>query len=77
MPRRPAMRINKIFRTEEIDMRTLTTEKNNEARMLCAITLTCYVTVLAGLLAMGYSMFSLAAHTLDENIFVVYSRQGF
>lgn len=58
-------------------MRTLTTEKNNEARMLCAITLTCYVTTLAGLLAMGYSIFSLAARALHENIFVVYSRQIF
>lgn len=58
-------------------MRSLTTEKNAETRMLCAITLTCYVTSLAGLLALGYSMFSLAARTLDENIFAVYTRQIF
>ncbi|HZH90384.1 MAG TPA: hypothetical protein VEX70_07135 [Pyrinomonadaceae bacterium] len=58
-------------------MRTSTTEKNTEARMLCAITLTCYVTTLAGLLTMGYSMFSLAACSLDENILGVYSRQIF
>ena len=52
-------------------------EKNAEARLLCAITLTCYVTTLAGLLALGYSVFSLAVRTLDENIFAVYSRQIF
>ncbi len=58
-------------------MRTSNTEKTTEARMLCAITLTCYVTSLAGLLVMGYTMFSLAACALDENIFAVYSRQMF
>jgi hypothetical protein len=58
-------------------MRTYNTEKNDEARMLCAITLTCYVTTLAGLLALGYSVFSLAARALNENIFAVYSRQIF
>ena len=56
-------------------MRTSNTEKNAEARMLCAITLTCYVTTLAGLLVLGYSVFSLAASTLDESIFAAYSRQ--
>ena len=58
-------------------MRSSTTGKNTERRMLCAITLTCYVTMLAGLLAVGYSVFSLAACRLDENIFAVYSRQIF
>lgn len=58
-------------------MRTSTTDKNAEARMLCAITLTCYVTTLAGLLALGYSIFSLAACAANENIFAVYSRQIF
>ncbi|HYG12183.1 MAG TPA: hypothetical protein VD835_19710 [Pyrinomonadaceae bacterium] len=58
-------------------MRSSTTDKNTERRMLCAITLTCYVTMLAGLLAVGYSVFSLAACRLDENIFAVYSRQIF
>jgi hypothetical protein len=45
--------------------------------MLCAITLTCYVTALAGLLAASYSVFSLAACSLNESIFAVYSRQMF
>lgn len=58
-------------------MRSSTTDQNTERRMLCAITLTCYVTMLAGLLAVGYSVFSLAACRLDENIFAVYSRQIF
>ncbi len=58
-------------------MRSSDMEKNAEARLLCAITLTCYVTTLAGLLALGYSVFSLAACALDENIFAVYSRQMF
>lgn len=58
-------------------MRSSTEEKNAETRMLCAITLTCYVTSLAGLLALGYSVFSLAARALNENIFAIYSRQIF
>jgi hypothetical protein len=58
-------------------MRTSTTEKNAETRLLCAITLTCYLTTLAGLLAMGYSVFSLAACTLEDTIFAAYSRQLF
>jgi hypothetical protein len=58
-------------------MRSSTTEKNAERRMLCAITLTCYMTTLAGLLALGYTVFSLAARTLDESIFTLYSRQIF
>ena len=58
-------------------MRTSTTEKNTEARMLCAITLTCYVTTLAGLLALGYSMFSLAARAINENIFSIYAPRIF
>ncbi|HEY9405243.1 MAG TPA: hypothetical protein VIQ24_21505 [Pyrinomonadaceae bacterium] len=58
-------------------MRTANTEKYAEARMLCAITLTCYVTTLAGLLVLGYSVFSLATRALNENIFAVYSRQIF
>lgn len=58
-------------------MRTSNTEKTAETRMLCAITLACYLTTLAGLFAMGYSMFSLAAGALDGNIFDVYSRQMF
>jgi hypothetical protein len=45
--------------------------------MLCAITLTCYVTALAGLLAAGYSVFSLAACGLEQGIFAAYSRQIF
>lgn len=58
-------------------MRSSITEKNNEARMLCAITLTCYVTSLAGLCVLAYSVFSLATRALDGNIFAVYSRQIF
>jgi hypothetical protein len=58
-------------------MRSLNTEENAERRMLCAITLTCYVTTLAGLLALSYTVFSLAARTLDESIFTLYSRQIF
>jgi hypothetical protein len=58
-------------------MRSSTTEKNAETRMLCAITLTCYVTTLAGLLAMSYSVFSLATCSFGENIFAAYSRQIF
>jgi hypothetical protein len=45
--------------------------------MLCAITLTCYVTALAGLLAAGYSAFSIAAGGLGQGIFDAYSRQIF
>ncbi|HEV2880118.1 MAG TPA: hypothetical protein VGX24_02330 [Pyrinomonadaceae bacterium] len=58
-------------------MRTSITQKKAETRMLCAITLTCYVTTLAGLLVIGYSVFSLAACTLEDNIFAAYSRQIF
>jgi hypothetical protein len=58
-------------------MRSSTTEKPTETRLLAAITLTCYVTTLAGLLAMSYSVFSLAAHSLNDNIFTIYSRQMF
>jgi hypothetical protein len=58
-------------------MRTSTTEKNAEARLLCAITLTCYVTTLAGLLVLGYSAFSLATCALEDSIFAAYSRQIF
>lgn len=58
-------------------MQSSTTEKKAETRMLCAITLTCYITTLAGLLAVGYSVFSLAACTLEENIFTLYARQIF
>ena len=58
-------------------MRTSNTEKNAETRMLCAITLTCYVTTLAGLLVLGYSVFSVAACKFDESIFAAYSRQMF
>ena len=58
-------------------MPTSNTEKNDETRMLCAITLACYVTTLAGLLVLGYSVFTLAACTFDESIFAVYSRQMF
>jgi len=58
-------------------MRNSTTDKNGEMRLLSAITLTCYVTTLAGLLVMGYTVFSLAARTLDEHIFAAYTRQVF
>jgi hypothetical protein len=58
-------------------MRSSATEKNGEKGLLLAITLTCYVTTLAGLLALGYSAFSLAASALDENIFAAYTRQMF
>jgi hypothetical protein len=58
-------------------MQSSTTEKNAGRRMLCAITLTCYATMLAGLFVVGYTVFSLAARTLDESIFTLYSRQMF
>ncbi|MCA1565409.1 MAG: hypothetical protein LC803_07200 [Acidobacteria bacterium] len=58
-------------------MRTSTTEKSTERRLLCAITLTCYVTTLAGLLVMGYSVFSFATCSLEDSIFAAYSRQIF
>ncbi|HEX8130492.1 MAG TPA: hypothetical protein VF527_15430 [Pyrinomonadaceae bacterium] len=58
-------------------MQSSNTEKRAETRMLAAIALTCYVTTLAGLLALGYSVFSLAACALDESIFAAYSRQIF
>jgi len=58
-------------------MRSSTTEKNSERRILCAIAVTCYTTTLAALLALSYSVFSLAACALDENIFAAYSRHIF
>jgi hypothetical protein len=58
-------------------MRILTTDKSTETRMLCAITLTCYLSSLGGLLAIGYSVFSLATRALEEGILTAYSRQIF
>ncbi len=58
-------------------MRTSNTDHKTETRMLCAITLTCYVTALAGLLATGYSVISLAACGLEQGIFAAYTRQIF
>lgn len=58
-------------------MRTSNTDHNAETRMLCAITLTCYVTALAGLFVAGYTVFSLAARGLEQGIFAAYSRQIF
>ncbi|HEY1404020.1 MAG TPA: hypothetical protein VGB05_07845 [Pyrinomonadaceae bacterium] len=58
-------------------MRSSTTEKNTEMRMLCAITLACYVTTLAGLLTIGYSVFALATGAISESIFATYTRQIF
>jgi ABC-type phosphate transport system permease subunit len=58
-------------------MRNSNTDKNAGAGILAAITLTCYVTTLAALLAVGYSVFLVAAGTLDENIFAAYTRQLF
>ncbi|HEX8635544.1 MAG TPA: hypothetical protein VF703_15465 [Pyrinomonadaceae bacterium] len=58
-------------------MHNSTTDKNVERRLLCAITLTCYTTTLAALLAASYSVFSLAAYALHENIFAAYSSQMF
>jgi hypothetical protein len=67
----------KICRAEKIDMRTSNTKKKTETRLLCAITLTCYVTTLAGLLVMGYTVFSLATRALEDNILAAYSYQIF
>ena len=53
------------------------TNRQTEGRLLAAITLPCYITTLAALLAMSYSIFTLAARGLDENIFAAYSRQMF
>lgn len=58
-------------------MRTSNTTHKAETRMLCAITLTCYVTALAGLFITGYTVFSLAACSLEQGIFAAYSRQIF
>jgi hypothetical protein len=58
-------------------MRNSNTDKNGATGILSAITLTCYITTLAALLAMGYSVFLVVAGTLGEDIFAAYTRQLF
>ncbi|HEX8456575.1 MAG TPA: hypothetical protein VF656_04570 [Pyrinomonadaceae bacterium] len=56
-------------------MQSSDTENTSETRILSAVVLTCYVTLLGALAAAAYSIFSLAACALGSDIFDAYSRQ--
>ena len=53
------------------------TGMNTETPLLATIALACYSTTLVVLVALGYSLFTLAVRAFDQDIIAIYSPHGF
>lgn len=57
-------------------MESLHKETAAERRMLCSIIFACYLSALASLVALGYSLSELALSALAQQLAALYSRAG-